>query len=136
MGTRRFDAKAQVSRVRALVCGSRHWTDAALIYDVLDAKCPDVVIHGDARGADTIAGRWARERRAEEIRFPADWKTHPKGAGPIRNRRMLREGKPDIVYAFSDDLAASKGTANMVAQARRAGVPVTLYDASGLGVHR
>lgn len=122
--------------MRALVCGSRHWTDADLIYDVLDAKNPDVVIHGAARGVDMIAGRWARERRAEEIPFPADWKTHRKGAGPIRNKRMLREGKPDIVYAFADDLAASKGTANMVAQACRAGIPVVLYDAAGIGVHR
>ena len=38
----------------------------------------------------------------------------------IRNRRMLIEGKPDLVLAFP----GGKGTANMVEISRKAGVKV------------
>lgn len=41
-------------------------------------------------------------------------------AGPIRNSRMLREGKPDLVLAFP----GHGGTADMVKQAGEAGVGV------------
>lgn len=52
--------------------------------------------------------------------FPADWAAYDRAAGPIRNARMIAEGKPDIVLAFP----GGRGTANMVAQARKAGVRV------------
>jgi len=54
--------------------------------------------------------------------FPADWSRHGKSAGPIRNRQMLIEGRPDIVVAFP----GGKGTANMIKQAVEAGVKVEL----------
>jgi hypothetical protein len=53
--------------------------------------------------------------------FPADWDTHGRSAGPLRNRKML-DTKPDLVIAFHGNLNASKGTKNMVHQARRNGV--------------
>lgn len=56
--------------------------------------------------------------------YGADWDTHGKAAGPIRNQRMLDEGQPEIVFAFTDDLAASRGTADMVRRARAADLPV------------
>jgi UDP-N-acetylmuramoylalanine-D-glutamate ligase len=52
--------------------------------------------------------------------YEADWDTHGKAAGPIRNKRMLDEGKPDLVVAFP----GGRGTANMISQARKAGVEV------------
>lgn len=121
---------------RVLVCGSRHWTDEALIWEVLALRQPDVVIHGAARGADSMAGRWARKHGVEELPFPARWDRDGKGAGPKRNRRMLVEGQPDLVLAFADDLAKSRGTANMVSQSQRHGVPLILYNYAGIGVHR
>lgn len=39
-------------------------------------------------------------RRVEVIEYPADWKTEGRHAALIRNERMLREGKPDLVIAF------------------------------------
>jgi hypothetical protein len=48
----------------------------------------------------------------------------PIGAGPIRNQRMLVEGKPDLVVAFP----GGKGTAGMVTLARNAGVDVIMVD--------
>lgn len=47
----------------------------------------------------------------ELLRFPAKWNEHGKAAGPIRNQQMLTEGKPDVVFAFHDDIASSKAHA-------------------------
>lgn len=50
----------------------------------------------------------------------ADWDGLGRKAGPIRNQRMLDEGKPDLVVAFPGD----KGTADMVRRARTASLEV------------
>lgn len=94
-----------------------------------------VVIHGDARGADTIAGRLAEESGLRVIAFPAAWGRYGRAAGSLRNAQMLEEGRPDVVYAFAVDLAMSRGTADMVARARRAGVK-TFVDDRGSGFSR
>jgi hypothetical protein len=111
---------------RILICGDREWTDAMAIRDVLVRLHPDVVIEGEQRGADRLARLVAEGMGITVEPYPADWKTLGKPAGPIRNRRMLDEGRPDHVCAFHDDLPTSKGTADMVRIARRAGVPVTV----------
>jgi UDP-N-acetylmuramoylalanine-D-glutamate ligase len=54
------------------------------------------------------------------VKAPADCETHGRSADPIRNRRTLDEGKPDLVVAFP----GGRGTAHMVSQARAAGVRV------------
>lgn len=111
--------------MRVLICGGRDIRDAEGVYKVLDRLAkgwpPDVaVIEGDARGVDRMAGYWARRNRLTDIKYPADWKAHGKGAGPIRNQKMLEEGRPDIVVAFP----GGHGTADMVARARKAGLRV------------
>jgi hypothetical protein len=112
---------------RVLVCGSRDFGDIRLLATTLDrlhAEAPfAVVIHGGARGADTIAGQWANRRGVPVWPFPADWETHGKAAGPIRNRRMMHEGDPELVVAFvSKPLAESRGTADMCKVAEDAGI--------------
>lgn len=128
---------------RVLICGDRNWGNngsinvqqAKLFYDryfqiVLDElskvqqeKGVEVVIEGEAKGADTM-GRLAAERLGIEVlKFPADWKQHGRPAGPIRNRQMLKEGKPTLVLAFHDFIENSKGTKDMVEVARKAGIP-------------
>lgn len=80
----------------------------------------DLVIHGGASGADNIAGRWAFLAGIREYVFGADWATHGKAAGPIRNQKMLDEGKPNLVVAFP----GGKGTANMINLAADAGIEI------------
>ncbi|PHS22225.1 MAG: hypothetical protein COA84_13790 [Robiginitomaculum sp.] len=78
-----------------------------------------LVIHGNANGADKLAGAWARAVGAGEHGVGADWKKYGRGAGFIRNAEML-ELKPDFVIAFP----GGAGTKMMVSLAKRAGVPV------------
>lgn len=118
--------------MRVLVCGSRTWYNKKSIRSVLFAllinKKIDVLIEGEAKGADTLAKDLAEELGISILKFPADWNKFGKAAGPIRNKRMLEEGKPDIVLAFSSDISKSKGTKNMVEIARKAGVLTYVFS--------
>lgn len=101
--------------MRVLVCGGREFDDQKLMHGLLDKLKPiiDCVIHGNAWGADSLASQWAASRGVEQEAYPADWRSHGMAAGPIRNRQMLVEGKPDIVFAFP----GGRGTDNMIQQA-------------------
>lgn len=112
--------------MRILVCGSRHFNDYDLLKKTLDDFSIDTIIHGDARGADRLSGRYGEENNIPVLRFPALWDLHGKRAGPIRNAQMLREGNPDYVIAF---LAPdSRGTKNMIDQAEKAGILVEVIS--------
>lgn len=113
--------------MRVLVCGSRHYRDQERINRELSVIGNiSEIVHGGARGADTCAETFARDRGLPYSRFDANWELYGRAAGPIRNRRMLEEGKPDLVVAF---LAPhSRGTKNMIEQAEKAGVPVKVVN--------
>lgn len=114
--------------MRVLVCGSRTFSDRGFLYRELNAFDKDIpitlLIVGGARGADTFARDWAEIRGIPFQEFKADWKTYGKGAGPIRNKQMLKEGKPERVIAFIDrPLTFTKGTKSMIVLAEKGNVP-------------
>lgn len=86
--------------MRLLVCGSRTWADGHRILAELRALDPSVIMHGGARGADEIVGGIGRTYGHTVEPYPADWPRDGKAAGPIRNARMLADGKPDRGLAF------------------------------------
>lgn len=116
------------AEMRILVCGDRNWTDEATILRRLEEYRPIarevVVIHGAARGADTLGRAIAEGLGYRILGFPANWRRYGRAAGPIRNQQMLDEGRPDLVLAFHNDIQNSRGTRDMVARARLAGIPV------------
>ncbi len=102
-----------------IVCGSREYSDRQTIWNALDRHKPDVVIHGDAAGADRLAGEWADSRGVACIPMPAPWHRMGKSAGSYRNRQMLLAllaikecGYEVSVLAFP--LASSIGTRDMM----------------------
>ena len=114
-----------------LVCGSRNWEDAVVIrWALTKLQTYDVttIIEGEAKGADIIARKEALQLGIEVIGMPAVWKKHGKSAGPIRNRRMLEIGKPDLVIGFHEDFENSKGTADMIKAARTKNIPVMVFN--------
>lgn len=115
--------------MRILVCGGRDFGDGdrvvAELHDLqvwgdLTGNPVEVVIHGKARGADTLADKAAGLLNIPTEVYPAEWDKYGKRAGYIRNQQMLDEGKPDLVVAFP----GGRGTAMMVDIARKAGVKV------------
>jgi hypothetical protein len=103
--------------VKILVCGDRNWKETDTIFNWL-AKFhkSSTIIHGNARGADTIGGKIAEKLGMLVLPYPANWEKYGKAAGPIRNQQML-DSKPDLVLAFHSDLKNSKGTKDMVQRA-------------------
>ena len=114
--------------MRIIICGSRDWTDKHTIHREIDRLLARygselVIIHGVCEtGADMIANDYCIEKDIRIIPFPAKWKRQGKAAGPIRNQRMIDEGKPQGVVAF--DLGGTPGTAGMINKAHAAGLPV------------
>jgi hypothetical protein len=86
------------------------------------------VVHGAARGADQLAGMVALDRNIGVVPMPAQWNRYGKGAGPIRNQRML-DDHPDIkvVLAFHENLKTSKGTKDMLSRALKKLLSVFLF---------
>lgn len=111
-------------RQRVLICGGRDYQDREAVNAVLSAAHAanpiECLIHGAAWGADTLAADWALSHDVLCNAYPADWHRDGKAAGPIRNRRMLDEGKPHIVIAFP----GGRGTDDMIKQATKTGVAV------------
>lgn len=123
--------------MKVLVCGGRAFDDYAMVIRVLDRihEATPVIhtldlppqarpggitllIHGDANGADRLGGQWAALRGVPVQAFPARWQEEGKAAGPLRNQRMLDEGKPDLVVGFP----GGAGTRDMLVRAERADV--------------
>lgn len=106
--------------MRYLVCGGRDFLDAERMHRILDVLWPSFVIHGCAKGADSLAANWAVKRGVPHKCYVADWHLHGKSAGVKRNLQMLLDGQPDIVLAFP----GGRGTGDMVGQAMQRGVRV------------
>lgn len=62
--------------MRVLVCGGRDFSDTALLARTLNdlsrTEIVDCIIEGGARGADRMAGYWARKHRVDLLIFPVD----------------------------------------------------------------
>jgi hypothetical protein len=113
--------------MRVLVCGGRTYSSKSSVFSVLGKYEHEItmIIHGDARGADTLAKEWAIEKKVPYLTVPANWDEYGFEAGPIRNSLMLELGNPELVIAFP----GGKGTANMVKQSRKRNIEVIeFYD--------
>lgn len=106
---------------RALVTGDRNWNAPEVTQRVLDEYSQRFkghrmrIIEGGAKGADAAAAQWAKGRKGtEHIQVKAQWDKYGRNAGPMRNRKMLREYNPDAVLGFHDDIKRSKGTKHMI----------------------
>ena len=115
--------------MRVLVCGGRNYDDEDRVFQVLGELGPSLVIQGGALGADRLALKFAEMEGIPCIEMRAMWGALGNGAGPIRNGWMLKYGQPDLVLAFP----GGRGTANMMRQAREAGVQVRSLGREGEG---
>lgn len=110
--------------MKLLVCGGRDFRDREALKrwmnEAVGGQTDVTVIHGGARGADSLAGEIATSVGVPCLVFPADWERNGLRTGPIRNQWMLDEGQPDLVLAAP----GGRGTANMVRRAAKAGVRV------------
>jgi hypothetical protein len=127
---------------KILICGGRHvphdiseiFNQFSAIVDkhIIDWSEPDNygntlpiahIIHGNARGVDTLADRYAVVNWLKLSVFPADWTSHGKAAGFIRNQQMIDEN-PDLVLAFNP----GRGTEDTIRRAKKASITTFVYQ--------
>jgi hypothetical protein len=78
------------------------------------------VVSGGASGVDALGEAWATENGIPLKVFKADWDTHGRAAGPIRNREMACYGEALILIWNGE----SRGSASMLGEARSRDLPV------------
>lgn len=112
---------------RIIIAGGRDFNN----YELLKAKCESIlsskatthriiIVSGAAKGADSLGEKYAREKGYATESRPADWNTHGKAAGYIRNAQMA-DGA-DALIAFWD--GHSRGTKHMIDTANHKGLEV------------
>lgn len=118
-----------------LVTGGRDYTD----YETVEEPIRFLVgfygsdlrmMHGGARGADSLAQRAIKKYKIAHKVFPADWDTHGKKAGPLRNIQMADyldfcrdHGHSTQVLAFP----GGSGTMHMISLAEARNHPVDRF---------
>lgn len=115
--------------MNVLVCGSRGFPPGKVLprLEALSDADEDLcIISGGAPGPDTEAMGAAQGLGLGLRVYMADWKTHGRQAGHLRNQRMIDYGKPNLVIAFWDGKSA--GTRDMIRRSHLAGIPVEIIS--------
>ena len=116
-----------------LVVGSRNFSDYDLLKEKLDYFLINqgknvIIVSGGAKGADSLAERYAKEKCFGIRIFHADWNIG-KVAGYIRNKEMhsfLSKQEKRGVVAFWD--GKSKGTQHSFSLAKEFGNPIKIVQ--------
>lgn len=85
---------------------------------------PTLIISGGASGTDKLAEDWAKEEGIKTKIFKADWNTHGKAAGPLRNSLIIEEAEG--VIAFWDK--NSRGTRDSINKAKAVKKLLNVFD--------
>jgi hypothetical protein len=117
--------------MKVVVTGGRTYDDKEFLYKALDevhASEPiELLIEGGAKGADRLGRYWAMDRDVEHQTVKANWGKYGRGAGVIRNYKMLEmlDKDVDMLVVFP----GGRGTADCQLQAERLGIMV--FEAAG-----
>lgn len=111
--------------MKVIIAGGRNFTNFNTVSDAIEASGFEIteVVSGMAKGVDTLGEVYALGKNIPVVGFPADWNKHGRAAGPMRNKEMAEYA--NALIAVWDGI--SKGTANMIMQARRNGLDVFIY---------
>lgn len=121
--------------MKVIVAGGRDFNNYQALDKVLSVHIfpeTDIIISGDARGADMLGAQWAVAHGVPIQHFPAYWSQYGKSAGFIRNAEMGEFA--DYLIAFWDN--KSKGTAHMIQTMKRLKKPYYVFNYKGEEIKR
>lgn len=116
---------------RILITGSRNFNNTSAMLQIFKSIAYTIsntnvtLIHGNARGADRLAGKLAHDLGWTVEVHPADWKKYGRKAGPIRNQEMVNTGA-NICLAFP--VGESRGTRHCITAAQKAGINTIIVE--------
>jgi hypothetical protein len=105
--------------MKVIVTGGRDYANAEKVKSVLDHFKPELIIHGDCSGADTLAKKYALANKIPHLPYPYPGQ-YGRAGGPIRNQQMCEENQDATLIAFKGD----KGTKNCIMNAKKLGMKV------------
>lgn len=108
--------------MKVAVIGSRTFDKYESVYNILSKLKITEIISGGAKGADSLAERYAKENNIPTKIFLPDWETYGKKAGFLRNTQIIEEC--EMVVAFWD--GESKGTKDSLDKAEKLGKKVMI----------
>ena len=82
------------------------------------------IVSGGAKGADTLAEKFATEMDVEMIVFKPDFEKFGRGAALARNTQIIE--KSDVVFAFWD--GKSKGTHDSIKKAEKLNKRLLIFN--------
>ena len=122
------EAAADHDEFRLVVAGSRGFDSYERLSAELDKYLAGrnnvTIISGTARGADRLGEKYAQEHGYKIEQVPAQWAKYHQGAGPIRNKQMVKTA--DAVLVFWDN--ESSGTRNIIECARAENIPCKVVN--------
>ena len=92
--------------MKIAIIGSRSFQDYGLLIKTMASYTPSTIVSGGAKGADTLAERYAGEIGVDCNIFKPDWKRYGRAAGPKRNKQIVEAS--DLIIAFWN--GKSRGT--------------------------
>lgn len=117
--------------MKTIIAGSRTFNDYNLLKSKLDYYRQNntitQIVSGGAAGADTLGEKYSDENDIDLVIMRADWDTHGRAAGPIRNRKMAEYA--EVLIAVWD--GQSRGTKNMIEEMNKLKKPVFIIWTGG-----
>jgi len=111
--------------MKVIIAGGRDYHNYETLLEAITESQFDIttVVSGGANGVDALGERYAEEMNKTLNVYEADWATHGRAAGPIRNRKMAENA--EALIAIWD--GQSRGTKNMIETATKKGLRVHVH---------
>lgn len=114
---------------KVIIAGGRDFSDYEYLRASADSDLAGIsedieIVSGEAKGADSLGERYAKEKGYSVKLFPAEWDKYGRAAGPRRNADMAAYA--DALIAFWD--GKSRGTKNMIDKATAKGLKVSVHQ--------
>ena len=110
--------------MKVVIAGSRGFNDYNYMKSQLNNYNITYIISGGAKGADTLAEKYAKENNIPIEVIKPEWDLYGKKAGMIRNEIMLKQC--EMAFFFWDNI--SPGTKHGIEYCKRNKIPYMVFN--------